>query len=346
MQQETSAISQPVLVFSPSEVLAQYRNSLHSTFDGVPVCVSGFYEPGTGPEYKSGFYDNLIDTNKENKLTIIVSATDRTELVTGGFYSFVGFLEKGQVTQDSKLRLQMKVQQVVGYDKTRKQFSESDYDVLKERMDKGFLNVERKLTKILRKNQKASIVIITGLDSKGEKDFYTALGDMESEYNITLKKTNMSSGLQISNILSELQENDWTLLAFMRGGGIGLEVFNDMKLCSAALDCGIPFIIAIGHEADKPVLDRLSDRSFSTPTAFGNFLKELAENVIQELNEAEDTRLSVGLIRAELKGKEDQIEQMRLDFDRKTADSQKQAKNLYLIIAGVVILLVVSLWVK
>lgn len=240
----------------------------------------------------------------------------------------------------------MKVQQVAGYDKTRKQFSESDYDVLKERMDKGFLNVEGRLTKLLKLNQKANIVVITGLDSKGEKDFYAALGDMADEYNITLKKTNMSSALQITDVLSGLDRSDWALLAFVRGGGIGIEVFNDMKLCGAALNCDIPFVSAIGHETDKPVLDKLSDRSFSTPTAFGNFLKEMAENVIQELQEAEGRKLSVGLIRAELRRKEDQIEKMRLDFDRKTVDSQKQVKNLHLILAGVVILLVMSLWVK
>src|SRR5690606_38229863 len=54
----------------------------------------------------------------------------------------------------------------------------------------------------------------------------------------------------------------------------GLEVFDEIELCKKAIELPIPFVTGIGHYEDKTLLERVSDRGFSTPTSIGVFLQE------------------------------------------------------------------------
>lgn len=56
-----------------------------------------------------------------------------------------------------------------------------------------------------------------------------------------------------------------------------MEVFDDTNLVTAIMKSSKPFITALGHEEDKPLLARMSDRNIPTPTAFGSFLQSISE---------------------------------------------------------------------
>jgi len=66
------------------------------------------------------------------------------------------------------------------------------------------------------------------------------------------------------------------IIAIVRGGGSGLEVFDDVELANAVLDASVPVIAAIGHDKDNPLVKEIADKALSTPTAFGNYLREMA----------------------------------------------------------------------
>ena len=66
------------------------------------------------------------------------------------------------------------------------------------------------------------------------------------------------------------------IVAIVRGGGSRLEVFDSFDLANMVLDTRIPVIAAIGHDEDDTLVKQIADKAFSTPTAFGNYLREMA----------------------------------------------------------------------
>src|SRR5690606_22883417 len=68
-----------------------------------------------------------------------------------------------------------------------------------------------------------------------------------------------------------------------RGGGDfqNLLVFSDERLLRAAAECETPLVSAIGHEADRPLLDEVADLRASTPT---DAAKRVVPDVAEELS--------------------------------------------------------------
>ena len=96
-----------------------------------------------------------------------------------------------------------------------------------------------------------------------------------------------------------------------RGGGDfqNLLVFSDEKLVRTAASAVTPIVSAIGHEADRPLLDDVADLRASTPT---DAAKRVVPDVAEELNRMQQARARIGsrmtaLVRHEI----DRLEQLR-----------------------------------
>ena len=98
---------------------------------------------------------------------------------------------------------------------------EEEYDLLKER-----------------------VAIITGNQSIVDQDFEAQFSDT-GKYHIELFRTNLSNADQITGYIQEEGFEDYDLLAFMRGGGTGLDVYDSDKLSQTVLDLRKPFITAL-----------------------------------------------------------------------------------------------------
>jgi exodeoxyribonuclease VII large subunit len=79
-----------------------------------------------------------------------------------------------------------------------------------------------------------------------------------------------------------------------RGGGDfqNLLVFSDETLVRAAAAARTPLISAIGHEADRPLLDDVADLRASTPT---DAAKRVVPDVAEELANVKQARARIGL---------------------------------------------------
>ena len=74
---------------------------------------------------------------------------------------------------------------------------------------------------------------------------------------------------KLDNLKRELDADpEVEVIIVARGGGDfqNLLVFSDEKLVRAASACTTPLVSAIGHEADRPLLDEVADLRASTPT--------------------------------------------------------------------------------
>ena len=79
-----------------------------------------------------------------------------------------------------------------------------------------------------------------------------------------------------------------------RGGGDfqNLLVFSDETLVRAAAAALTPIISAIGHEADRPLLDDVADLRASTPT---DAAKRVVPDVAEELSRVQQARARIGM---------------------------------------------------
>lgn len=84
------------------------------------------------------------------------------------------------------------------------------------------------------------------------------------------------------------------VIIIARGGGDfqNLLGFSDERLVRAAAAASTPIVSAIGHEADRPLLDEVADLRASTPT---DAAKRVVPDVGEELVRVEQARVRIGL---------------------------------------------------
>lgn len=71
-------------------------------------------------------------------------------------------------------------------------------------------------------------------------------------------------------------------LAIVRGGGQGLDIFNNIELVQTLIHLSTLLISAVGHPEEKPFISRIADKDASTPSLLGTYFKELVNRVIEE----------------------------------------------------------------
>lgn len=84
-----------------------------------------------------------------------------------------------------------------------------------------------------------------------------------------------------SSILKAYQEVDtsnFDVIVLIRGGGASLDLdsFNEYQVNAALAQSPIPFIVGIGHETDRTVMDEWAAVSLKTPSAVGAWIVERA----------------------------------------------------------------------
>lgn len=157
--------------------------------------------------------------------------------------------------------------------------------------------------------------LITGKDSDAEKDVLrnAQLRWPAVEFRVvhTAVQGDRASG-EVTAALKKLDADPAVdVIIVARGGGDfqNLLVFSDETLVRTAAACTTPIVSAIGHEADRPLLDDVVDLRASTPT---DAAKRVVPDVADELNRVQQARARIGsrmtgLVSAEI----DRLEQLR-----------------------------------
>ncbi|MDQ3808456.1 MAG: hypothetical protein M3298_09870 [Thermoproteota archaeon] len=164
------------------------------------------------------------------------------------------------------------------------------YDqVLGLRIDKPRKNIDQVIESAFRRNRqegKPRIALIVPETGVALNDVLKPLGwNSDDRYELSLHRISMSSKEAIISKLQELDRSqEYDLIAVVRGGGVGLRIFNDYGIARALVAMQTPVITAIGHEDDKPFAEAVADRAFPTPTAFGNYLQQMKTNAKRELS--------------------------------------------------------------
>ncbi|SFZ89532.1 Exonuclease VII, large subunit [Flaviramulus basaltis] len=309
-----------------------YAKSLSSTLDGSLLILEGFYFHKKGKLYGKYYYDDIVSKDKQYKITAQFTTSLKEEITDGKYYQFEGFITKAQsLSNESKLNIFFRVTKILKHEKNVQAISKIEYDIIQARFERDFPLINDILASKLEKGLSPILDVIIGVQSTSEDDYMGQLTDSDY-FRIRHHKCSLSSEKEILEFLKTHDFATTDLLIVLRGGGSGLEVFNNIELCKKVLELPIPFITGIGHDADKTLMEKIADRGFSTPTAVGTFLQNTI-NIYKERSRLVKTKIE------ELETFKKQTEmEKRLLLDQIVF----QKKNLYStwLVIGVFILII------
>jgi len=137
------------------------------------------------------------------------------------------------------------------------------------------------------------IGLVTGKDSDAEKDVIRNAQLRWPAVNFRVAHAAVQGDRAVGEVTAAIQRLDADpevdVIIVARGGGDfqNLLAFSDESLVRAAAACSTPLVSAIGHEADRPLLDDVADLRASTPT---DAAKRVVPDVSDELNRVQQAR--------------------------------------------------------
>jgi len=142
------------------------------------------------------------------------------------------------------------------------------------------------------------IGLVTGKDSDAEKDVLRNAQLRWPAVKFRVVHAAVQGDRAAGEVISALKTLDADpevdVIIVARGGGDfqNLLVFSDEALVRAAAACTTPIVSAIGHEADRPLLDEVADLRASTPT---DAAKRVVPDVAEELARVQQARSGMRL---------------------------------------------------
>ena len=140
------------------------------------------------------------------------------------------------------------------------------------------------------------IGLVTAKDSDAEKDVLRNAQLRWPAVHFRVRHATMQGDRAAAEVTKAIvaldADPEVEVIIVARGGGDfqNLLVFSDEKLVRAAAACVTPLVSAIGHEADRPLLDEVADLRASTPT---DAAKRVVPDVAEELNRVQQARAGI-----------------------------------------------------
>ncbi|MBX0299616.1 exodeoxyribonuclease VII large subunit [Cryobacterium sp. 1639] len=137
------------------------------------------------------------------------------------------------------------------------------------------------------------IGLVTGKDSDAEKDVLRNAQLRWPAVDFSVVHAAVQGDRMVGEVTAAIQRLDADpsvdVIIVARGGGDfqNLLGFSDEGLIRAVAACTTPVVSAIGHEADRPLLDDVADLRASTPT---DAAKRVVPDVSDELNRVQQAR--------------------------------------------------------
>ncbi len=159
------------------------------------------------------------------------------------------------------------------------------------------------------------IGLVTGKDSDAEKDVLRNAQLRWPAVKFRVVHAAVQGDRAVGEVISAMRTLDADpevdVIIVARGGGDfqNLLVFSDESLLRAAASLSTPLVSAIGHEADRPMLDDVADLRASTPT---DAAKRVVPDVSDELARVQQARSGMRLrITQRISTEVDRLEALR-----------------------------------
>ena len=265
----------PITVYTPVSLMAVFADAFKIDPEHSVLWLRGIYQDRKRKSYRGYYFDRLKDELGGQIITLKLPKQLKQNLQDGGYYLFKGTLDK-DVRWDGVIEPVFIVSEMADQKSSHLTASLAKRATLQqEKANMGYRDLDGALKQKLDQNQKPHIALLCGKTSIVLQDVFSALKDARSRYRFTEQRVNLLDKWAIINALAQ-GDKEYDVIAIVRGGGPGLEIFDDVAIAEASLLLKPILVTAVGHAQDDTLLQKLADKQFITPTALGNYLRETA----------------------------------------------------------------------
>jgi exodeoxyribonuclease VII large subunit len=284
--EEEPAARQEQYIFSPSAILNIYNQAISVKTERRPIHIRGILEKRNDRNYGGFIYNRLKDEACDQYITLKTSEEWHRKLHDKQIIQLHGFLTRNINTKRGSLDIHLNILHVTDLpDIPKPEKNLKRIKLLGEKAQSGMKDMDGLIRAKIIRNEPVMIRVITGKTGVIDEDIRKAIGSEAILYNIDYRKISIESPSQIIHALAELDKAGADIICVSRGGG-DLETFEDENIGSQVLITKAIVGSAIGHASDVSLFELLADKKFSTPTAFGNYLRSIYEKVLLEIETA------------------------------------------------------------
>lgn len=282
MEAENSTVT-----YSPAAVLNLFNNALTVSQSKKLIQLKGIFQPGKGSLYNGSYYDSIRDEASDAQITVIVPALIRNDLQPNRTVTVNGFISKRVVNNASRIDIQFTITDLVA--QAQNKYSDEELKritVQQAKAASGYRDVHTYIKNKIINEQPFRIAVIIGKTGIIDSDIKHQLRESIAFYDLRFQRISLNSETEIIHTLTALDNGGYDLIAISRGGGENLDIFNKAAIAAAAIQLKALFLTAIGHKEDNTLLQRVADKAFITPTAFGQYLNETYNETVAELQQS------------------------------------------------------------
>jgi exodeoxyribonuclease VII large subunit len=276
--------STELAVYSPASIINILANIITIPGTNKIIGLRGIYHATGKTPYSGFYYDQLKDEASDYTIQLIVPALIRNQLTDNKTIEVICYITK-KAEKDGSVRLLATVTDLVNQTQNKYTLEEiRTLEIQQKKSEKGFRDLDSFIKNCVYDERKPNINIIIGKTAVIQHDIIDQMSEAVSLYNINFIQTTISS---VAEMVAAVQASDnpgVDILVIARGGGdIETESINKSELAEACLNLSPFLVTALGHKVNTPLLERIADKKFITPTAFGQYLKEIYNTTVEEL---------------------------------------------------------------
>lgn len=316
--QDNKAITLPNF-YKPSELMGIFKNFFsHKEINASVLCLQGIYFR-SDKVYGNAAWDQLRDENTSESLTVIVPVSLRNDLQNGNLISVYGTLDR-RVQNNGSIQFLLNVSRIekvkdiaISEDEVKRA------DCRRRKGELGYKNVDGILENKLFANQRPKVALIYADTSITNSDFEKGLAAAKSSIDFVESRISFANSKALCTLLKSLDNQDYDLIAIIRGGGSGIEKLDDIAVVETLTNLKTGWIYGVGHEKENLFIRNIADKVIPIPFALGTYFRDTVESVIQKRNNSRAV-----LVQEVKKQYEKQIE----DSNKKNQELTKQLESL------------------
>jgi len=267
--------------FTPAALLTALGNTLTSPMLNQVYHVKGIYKAGKGVNYNGYYYDTLKDEYSDTTISLILPAALRLKVKDGQLIEAAAFFNKRQQPAGARIELTLNVTELISrQEKVVDEKEQQALELIQRKAHAGYKDLEGAIKRKLYMQQQVKITILIGQNAIIDKDIKHQIRDAAPAYHIDFIRINLSQPMEIMSKLREYDRGE--ILILSRGGGENIQLFNNIDIVKVALTLRSIFVTAIGHSDDEPLLQKVADKAFITPTSLGQYLYDTYVNSLEE----------------------------------------------------------------
>ena len=283
----TSNNTNELPVYSPASIINILSNIIAIPGTNKLIGLRGIYLATGKMPYSGFYYDQLKDEASDYAMQLVVPALIRNQLTNNKTIEVICYINK-KAEKDGSVRLLANVTDLVT--QSQNKYTEEEIHTLEIQQKKaatGFRDLDSFIKNCIYENRKPNINIIIGKSAVIQHDIIDQMSEAGSLYNINFIQITITSLTEMLSAIQASNKPEVDIIVIARGGGdIEFETINKPELAEACLNLKPFLVTALGHKVNTPLLERIADKKFITPTAFGQYLKEIYNTTIEELTQS------------------------------------------------------------